>query len=65
MAQIILLSNFYNFPSPSYLSIYLGYHDFKHLMYGDESSGPLSLSLQMEHEGNLRIMIIMINLHHI
>jgi len=32
-----------------------GYHDFKYLMYGDESSGPLSLSLQMDNEGPIII----------
>lgn len=31
----------------------MGYHDFKQLMYGDKSSGPLSLSLALEKEGPL------------
>jgi hypothetical protein len=28
-----------------------GYHDFKHLMYGDESSGPLSIDASTDRAG--------------
>ena len=27
-----------------------GYHDYKHLLYGDESSGPLSIDLELSKE---------------
>jgi hypothetical protein len=36
----------------------MGYHDFKHLVYGNKDSGPLSFFVSLNQEGPVRFFFL-------